>query len=297
MDRETELGAFMAWLEERTPGNREFIDVEGFRGREIGFDLVKESEAYGLVEVVLTFGRCIARILPPGRRLAAQYRQRLKDPRWRIPAARTSLLLWLYRQDLEGVEYPVTSDILRDDESLYLGERLTETEIDRAAGYLYEKGLIEGTTTGETRGPVRARLTAQGQECVERNDGDVVAYQRDQRRAATVNNIGTINNHGGALAVGSSGFTQNVGIDPTTLAQLVQTMLDSLDTLRMTDAARTEARTELEAVAQELEQTDPEEARVNTGLGRAVQYVMDAGQPVVTALLMQIARAGGLPTA
>ncbi|MFV2022889.1 hypothetical protein [Micromonospora sp. LOL_023] len=177
---------------------------------------------------------------------------------------------------------------------------MTEDDIDRAAAYLHEQDFIKGVRTAQTRGPVRVELTSKGEDCVEQYGGNVTAYkQGGQGRGDTATfNFGPIINNG-TMAVASEGFTQNttVGVDQAGVAKLVQTLLDGLDKLQLTDEARTSARAELEAVQQEVQQPQPNTGRVTAGIGRAVNYFMEAGKPVVTAAFMLIASGFGLPPA
>jgi hypothetical protein len=92
-----------------------------------------------------------------------------------------------------------------------MGKPFTEAEVRRAAAYLVAKDLIKGPGAwGSAGSPVRASITPQGQDCVEEYGGDVSEYLRDQARGGIVNEIGTFNQHGGAVAFGNTGpITQN----------------------------------------------------------------------------------------
>ncbi|KXK59264.1 hypothetical protein AWW66_25275 [Micromonospora rosaria] len=295
-----ELPRFLAWLVDQTSQPDEVVDVSAYQGTDLGYELVEACADRGWVKGLSTFGGPAAVITLAGRHVAEQYRRDLTDPVKRAATARTGLLRWLYAQQAAGAHYPVTTHVLQSEESMYLGERLTEDDIDRAAAYLYEQGFIKGVRTAQTRGPVRVALTSKGEDCVEQYGGNVTAYQQGGQGRGNTNtfNFGPIINNG-TMAVASEGFTQNttVGVDQAGVAKLVQTLLDGLDKLQLTDEARTSARAELEAVQQEVQQPQPNTGRVTAGIGRAVNYFMEAGKPVVTAAFMLIASGYGLPPA
>jgi hypothetical protein len=104
------------------------------------------------------------------------------------------------------VGYPNVESVLQSPHSLFEGERLTPDEIDRAGAYLLSKALITGIRTGQTEGPVRAEITAEGQDCVEHFEGDVSAYERRNSSGNTTFNIGE---NAGNIAANSRDFTMN----------------------------------------------------------------------------------------
>ncbi|MEV0732354.1 hypothetical protein [Polymorphospora sp. NPDC050346] len=301
MDLQEELPAFLAWIDDQPTRPREAVDVSAYQAdEEHAFELVRICAARDWVRSFSSSDGPAARLTATGRALAEQHRRKVKDPARRAKTTRTVLLRWMYQQHVNGVDWPDTMDVLHSAEAVYLGDRLTEHDIDQAALYLCEQKLIEGIMTGQTAGPVRVKLTSDGRDCVEQYEGDVVAGQQGQRRGHTVNNFESIVQNNGAMAIASPGATLNTtttGIDPAGVANLVQTLLAALDRLPLADETRTGARTQLEAVHHEVQQAQPDTGRVTAGIGRAVDYLMAAGQPVVTALLLHIAAGYGLPPA
>jgi hypothetical protein len=51
-------------------------------------------------------------------------------------------------------------------QALWEGIRISPVEIEDSSIYLSDKGLIEGTTVAEQRGPTHARITSDGIDCV-----------------------------------------------------------------------------------------------------------------------------------
>jgi hypothetical protein len=161
-------------------------------------------------------GRAAARIMLAGIAKAQAFRERRDDPQLRVAAARNVLLRWMYEQHLSDRHMPIPTDVLASPRATYMGKPFTEAEVRRAAAYLAAKDLIKGPGAwGSAGSPVRASITPQGQDCVEEYGGDVSEYLRDQARGGIVNEIGTFNQHGGAVAFGNTGpITQNVASGP-----------------------------------------------------------------------------------
>jgi hypothetical protein len=157
------------------------------------FALLRYCKDRGLLDDKFsTIGSATANLTTEGSRWVEERRWARKDPRYRAAIARSGLLVWLWKQKHEGVHSPIVLEVLDAEESLLEGERLTLDEIDRAAEYLSRKGLIEGVKVEESRGPVRAETTPEGDDCVEHYGGDVSEYERrHDLGGGTVFNIGS----------------------------------------------------------------------------------------------------------
>ncbi|OHX04586.1 hypothetical protein [Micromonospora sp. WMMB235] len=278
-----------------------YVELNGFAADigievDVAYSLVKDCSMRGLVEDASTFGGPSAALTPAGIREVQARRRRRADPALRSAAARNSLLRWFYAQDLADVHMPLTNKFLESDESTFEGERFGSNEIERAAEFLAGRGLIKGVSASGVRGPLRAKITIEGQDCVERHGGNVSEYIRDQRGTApSINtNIGTINSSG-ALAVGSTGVTQSVtvGADPAALAEFAKTLLAELAKLPLPATVAEQAHDALREVAEAGEDT----SRASNAFQRFVGYLVDAGKPVVTAAFMIAAQHYGLPSA
>jgi hypothetical protein len=132
--------------------------------------------------------------------------------------------------------------------------------------------LIKGSQTHQTNGPVRAALTADGVDCEERFDGDIVEYLRfrDGGGASTVitNNIGSVQSTG-ALSIGSTGVTQRVTVnDAAGLAEFARILLAGIDDLGMEGDLKEDVRAALEELEAEAEvETAP--GKLKAALGRS----------------------------
>lgn len=143
--------------------------------------------------------------------------------------------------------------------------------------------------TAEFRGPIRAEITPEGNDCIDQTGGDVRAYLNAKKASSAgtsiTTNIGTLNSRG-ALVVGSSDFKQNVTVnaEPAALANFAQVLLDQIGQLNLKESIRTQVREALDEVQREANKAEPDRAQVGRAFGRAVGFLVDAGKPVATAL-------------
>src|SRR5262249_5886621 len=80
-------------------------------------------------------------------------------------------------------DMPATEDMLDDSRhGVWYAERFRERDLDEAAAWLEEKGLVAGIHAGEAVGPIRLHLTSDGVECVEQYDSDTTLYLQAQRQ-------------------------------------------------------------------------------------------------------------------
>ncbi|MER7967650.1 hypothetical protein ABTX35_01300 [Streptomyces sp. NPDC096080] len=169
--------------------------------------LLQTCKEWGLLsDHYATFGDPAANLTSRGLQWVQERRRRRADPQKRSATARKGLLIWMWEQKNEGVGHPLVEGVLRSPHSLHEGERLAPQEIDRASAYLKAKGLITGSGTGQSDGPVRAEITTEGMDCVEHYSGDISAYER---RNAGGNTTWNIQQNSGNIANNSSGVTQN----------------------------------------------------------------------------------------
>ncbi|HZN75661.1 MAG TPA: hypothetical protein VFC00_28855 [Micromonosporaceae bacterium] len=295
---------FLEWLYEMAMGATDtFVPAtEFFRGEAINsteeLQLARQWASEGLINNGSGLAGVSAALTHRGIEHVNALRQRRADPAQRRAAAVNGLLRWLYEVDPDGEGWTDVDKFLASPRSWFAGVQLTRAQVDRAAEHLKSAGLIDGSVVEEYRGPVNAQITAAGQECVEQG-GDVADFLRRERGVtpAITTHIGTIHNTG-ALAVGSTNVTQNVAanMDLTAMAGFVQMMLRELSTLQMGADREAQAREALAEVQREVEQPDPDRGRVARTFGRFVEYLGDAGKPVLTAAFMLAAHHYGLPS-
>ncbi|THA28442.1 hypothetical protein E6R18_28240 [Streptomyces sp. A1277] len=218
------------WVFEQTSGNptEEYVSITAFGElhgltEQQSYQLLQTCKAWSLLDDrYVTFDEPAANLTPLGLQWVQERLRRRADPMKRAVAARQGLLKWLWHQKHEGITSPEVEGVLGSPFSLFEGERLTLREVDRAGATLRSKGLIAGTMTGQTEGPVLADITAEGQDCVEQYEGDISAYER---RNATGNTTFNIEQNSGNIASNSSRVTQNAvtrnGFDPEKILEAV----------------------------------------------------------------------------
>jgi hypothetical protein len=213
----------------------------------------------------------------------------------RAAAARAAVLRWLYEQEQAGVTMPAVAGVLDTDYATFAGGQLTDSDIDRAARYLSDKGLIEGSRTAGSDGPVDASLTSDGRDCFEKHGGKVADCLNEQSGHATHDyHINTIHNVG-AIAIGGGDAYQQT-TDLAAVAAFTQGLLNQLGTLPMNQDQRAATQAAADELRSELERPEPESKRISSALSRLVNCIIDAGKPAITALLLALARHYGLPS-
>ncbi|WP_306191462.1 hypothetical protein [Streptomyces sp. MK5] len=230
------------WVHEQTAADAtEYVTITPFGelhglDEEQSFRLLLTCKGWGLLsDRYATMGDPAANLTPRGLQWVQERQRRRADPRARSAAARKGLLTWLWEQKNDGVGYPNVESILQSHHSLFEGERLKPDEIDRAGAYLLSKALITGIKTGQTEGPVRAEITAEGQDCVEHFEGDVSTYERRNSSGNTTFNIGE---NTGNIAANSRDFTMNAmsnkdGIDPAAVVMLARALRQAAPALEL----------------------------------------------------------------
>jgi hypothetical protein len=294
---------FLEWLYEMAMGAtdtfvpaQEFFNSEAISSTE-ELQLARQWASEGLIRDGSGLAGVSAALTHRGIEHVSALRQMRADPAQRRAAAVNGLLRWLYEVDPDGEGWTDVDDFLSSPRSWFAGVQLTRAQVDRAAEYLKSVGLIDGSVVDQYRGPVNAQITAAGQECVEQG-GDVADFLRRERGVtpSITTNIGTLHSTG-ALAVGSTNVTQHVAanMDLTAMAGFVQMMLRELSTLQMGADREAQAREALAEVQRQVEQPNPDRGRVARAFGRFVEYLGDAGKPVLTAAFMMAAHHYGLP--
>lgn len=253
------------------------------------FALLRYAKGKGTVDDrYSTMGIPAANLTPQGINAMEERRRRRSSPVARSMAARRALLNWLWAQKDEGVEYPVVADILSTQESMFEGARLTVEDIGRAATYLDGKGLIRGVYIDQQRAPVKAEITAEGQDCVEHFDGDSGAYEQ-RHRGTVYNNF--LPNAKGVIIGEQQNFTQNNtdGVDPTLFVQLAGYVGQVSGTLGMLEPDRME----LERVARDLHaeatSPNPEPGRLRQLANQVKDKLLAAGTTMAATMGVQMA--------
>ncbi|WP_217243179.1 hypothetical protein [Streptomyces sp. AC555_RSS877] len=223
-----------------------------------------------------------------GLELVAQRRKFLAPSVERNKAARRAVLRQVWLDDEAGLRWSFTRVVVGTREATVAGYALSARELDRAAGYLKSKGLINGYT-GSFEGPEQAQITAEGQDCMENYNGDPDLYEGRGRIGATYNTY--LPNAQGVIVGEQQNFTQNntAGIDPSAFIQLAGYVGQISSTLGLAEADRVE----LQRVAQELhnESTSPapQSGRMRQIAGQIKDRLLEAGTTMAATVGIQMA--------
>lgn len=191
----------------------------------IALDDVNELERRSLIDLANSLGSVeslAAQSIPEGRALADDLRAAHSDTQRRRSACRDAMVDWLYSCDAVNPPGVVRDRMLQDRRGYFFAEPFTANDLDTAAAWLYRQGLVGGTATGQTQGPVRLYLTDTGVKCVEDFSSDTGAYlERQQYRTSgpTVT-IGT-NSAPIQIAGDYARQVQNIGTSANDLRQLI----------------------------------------------------------------------------
>ncbi|MFI8348252.1 hypothetical protein [Streptomyces sp. NPDC085596] len=279
------------WVHEQTvAASAEYVTITAF-GEQYGLDeqqcfrLLQTCKEWGLLtDLWAGLAEPTANLTPKGLQWVQERQCRRADPRERTATARKGLLTWLWEQKNGGVGYPIVKGVLQTPHSLHEGGRLTPEEIDRAGAYLLAKALITGKKTGQTEGPVRAEITAEGQDCVEHFDGDVSAYERRNSAGNTTFNIGE---NTGNIAANSRDFTMNAtthkdGIDPAAVVMLARALRQAAPALELPEEDGLEFIQLATRLENEAENGSPDPSRLQRWGGSIVGIL---NSPVVSGAL------------
>ncbi|MEU3495417.1 hypothetical protein ABZ747_18250 [Kitasatospora cineracea] len=233
-----------------------------------------------------TMGQATANLTPIGTGWVEERRRRRDNPAARVAAARSGILTWLWHRKHDGIHMPVVADVLDTPYSLFEGSRLTDGEIDRAAAYLQAKELIKGVNIAQTDGPVRAEITAEGENCVENYDADLAAYERRNHGGATTNfHIGT---NTGNIAANSREVTQtattNQGIDPSELVLIARSLRQAAPVLGLPESDAEEFAEIATRIENEASAGNPDPGRIRRWGNTILDFL---NSPAVSGALAQ----------
>ncbi|MDX6307441.1 MAG: hypothetical protein QOI06_487 [Nocardioidaceae bacterium] len=213
---------------------------------------------------------------------ARRIRQRSHDKRARALASRDAVLAWLYEVK-DGPPPTDATDVRGQPWSFFEGDPFTDEELNTAARYLLDRGLIRGFTSWGAVGPARPHITNDGIDCVEQNyDGSVSAYIQRQQRGSGV----TFHNYGDNYGQQASGETvnqqQNTS-DTAPLLDLIGNLMTRLNTLESPDTAR--MRSLVEVIEGEVTSANPDAKRVKSTGERLKELAGKAGNSAVAPLV------------
>ncbi len=269
---------------------------------EIALDDVNELERRSLIDLANSFGgveSLAAQSTPDGRAFADDLQAARSDTRRRRSACRDAMVDWLYSREAVNAPGVVRDRMLQDRRGYFFAEPFTADDLDAAAAWLYRQGLVGGTMTGQTLGPVRLYLTDTGVKCVEDFSSDTGGYlERQQYRTSgpTVT-IGT-NSAPIQIAGDYARQIQNIGTSANDLRQLISGIATIVRAL-VPDVADADAEEQaaLAAVSDRgVDRTALERFRawtVNTVRAGANAAAVAAVSSATTTLLIEAAKLAG----
>ncbi|WP_211275599.1 hypothetical protein [Actinoplanes rectilineatus] len=218
----------------------------------------------------------------------------------RVRACRDGLLRWFHGRWQVRARMPLTGQFADDEHAEWAGRRFSLSEIQEAAGYLADRGLILGVTVAQVPGPFRADITTDGIDCVTDWAGDVAGYLRDRHGPGptTVHHGPVIHGdaQGNQWAWGNHDVTQhqsNKDVAPgfEALAEAVAAIVARLPAYQLGPDDRQDAEDAAAGVLEEITGADPEPRRVRRAVaalrGFLVPIAANAAGTEVQALAQQ----------
>lgn len=228
-----------------------------------------------LVKDHTTFGGADAEIRPDGVAAVQRVRAARAAPAQRArraAAVQTHLLWWLDGQDTRPASVAGALSDLGDDD---LGTPYTALDVDRAASYLLDKGLITAHRSWQSE-LLRPELTHDGRTCVTDFGGNVSDYLNASARGGNTTTTITTGSHSN-IAVGNHNVqTTTTGLDTTKVLEFTQFVREAIPALGLL----TERQGALAAEIQELEEeanSPTAEPGVLRGLITTIMTALGAG--------------------
>lgn len=200
----------------------------------------KALKERGLIEYRYPVGGMVASVTPAGQDHAETLHTMRKDARKRRAACRDAMVAWLCSRDATSSATSPAVDQMPADprHGVWLAEPFTSEDIDAAAAWLHEHGLVAGRKAAGRKGPLRGYLTAAGIVCAEKFDSDTRRYidvRNAPVSAGPTVNIGT--NSGAFQVAGDQAYqVQNTGPSAehlreliTSIAELVRQQVSDVD--------------------------------------------------------------------
>lgn len=207
----------------------------------------------------------------------------------RAIACREALLDWLYENEVgpRPSHYPVTSHFLGDTRAYFFGDPFAESEVDRAAAFLKNQGLIAGIDTAQSAGPVRSKITGRGLRLVEEQGGRLYVPA-----TSTPSFTNVIHGSVGQIAQGSHfQQVQNLGTDPEALRSALEAVAAAVEELG--DDDRATASRAIATIEDEAADGFPEPGTVRRRAERLQEIAERVGTAALTSAVGQLITALG----
>ena len=239
----------------------------------------------GAVVVTSVDGRVAVALTEAGRTGVKEAEETWNDRRRREPVLRDLVMGWLYDVEWDSATgYVALAGFVASDRNSIAGHAFSEADLDRAAAFLEERALIEGTHVDQRRGPVLARLTASGISCMEKNQG--VARYLEAAAAGTVNNFyGPVS--GTNLAWGDNAHQRatSSGVDADGLRTLAQAIIQALPGLSLPEPELAEVHAAVSEVTAAAGEQIPDKKRLGRALVAARHALATGGNQALSIVI------------
>lgn len=272
------LGIFELAPDMGTSANAEELKVKlaelGGDPSQVEHDELRQLADMGWLDTRdMTFGDDMGSITPRGRDVAAEIAQRRADVGARRVALRDLLLRWLYEAtQVQDRNMPPLDDFLKTGQT-YLGVAFDESDLDKAAGWLADKGMIGGIGAAQRR-LIRVSIESKG---IESKGIDVVERGRSVMDSdPSGGNTFNTTVHGPANVANQSARAVQVIDQSQTWTEATKQQLDLLEQASATFG--TEIRDDVAETVAEVRAAVAEEdqPRAKAGLERLLPFLSSA---------------------
>jgi hypothetical protein len=201
----------------------------------------------------------------------------------RSQAARNALLAWLYEQRTDPRGSVIVDNVLRSPHGAFNGQFFGIDDVDDAASYLREKGLIAGSGADQRRGPVLARITAEGMDCIERG-GNVADYIRQpDKPGVTYSFRGPVSGSNFAVGDHSTQYAAATGLDVNGLRDVMAAVAGQLSSLQLEPLEERALAAAAGEVTTEIAGQAPDKSRISAALKKTLPLLAKAGNQALAA--------------
>jgi hypothetical protein len=170
------------------------------------------------------------------RDFATEVRAKRENKGRRRTACRDAMVDWLHALDAvtASPEMPATEAMLQDPQhGIWFAQPFTPADLDQAAAWLHEEGLVGGITAEEAGGPILLHLTDEGVRCAEDFKADTVGYSAAKRQPTTSGPSVQIGTNSGPFQVAGdyAQQVQNIGANVDELRQQISNIAESVRSL------------------------------------------------------------------
>jgi hypothetical protein len=213
-------------------------------------------------------------LMPEGKALMQERRERRSDPRKRAVACRDALLDWCY-----GQNFPRIDEFADDVRAHFEGDPFSQEEVFSASLDLREKGYVSGGAN-LGGGVIRPQITAVGKTVVESYGSSISSYENRNQPTTSGQTVIKIKTGRliGQLAVGDNNrLNQKTGGDAGELTELIAAVLDA--------AQGTPEELRVGKVMAQLELEADEDKPDSTVMGKALERAKEVADDTISEAL------------